>query len=244
MAVRLGFAVASALEPDVLLLDEVLAVGDGAFKFKCYRRMDDLLKKSAVIFVTHDMPQLSRICSKALVLKHGSEFFQGVTCQGVEAYHTVNKDVGLEIEKMCKVYHPVRSFAIVNFPCEIESQSRLSFGIEISSEEPIGAVTLRIDLKNQSGAFAASCLVPSEDFDVFIEKGENFWEIRILSLPLKPGSYLFGISFSDQSGALIAVSSGEYDICVRGGYVGIVPDCQLIVSDWNKSQEQNAEDAF
>ncbi len=59
MQVRLNFAIASALDPDVLLLDEVLAVGDAAFRDKCYHRIANLRRKAAVVFVSHNMEQIS-----------------------------------------------------------------------------------------------------------------------------------------------------------------------------------------
>jgi lipopolysaccharide transport system ATP-binding protein len=55
MVVRLGFAVASSLEPDILLLDEVLAVGDAEFRAKCYHRISQLRNRAAVVFVSHSM---------------------------------------------------------------------------------------------------------------------------------------------------------------------------------------------
>jgi lipopolysaccharide transport system ATP-binding protein len=71
MQVRLGFSVASALEPDVLLLDEVLAVGDAGFKSKCFNRIGKLLEQCAVVFVTHSMHQLYRIADSVMVLDKG-----------------------------------------------------------------------------------------------------------------------------------------------------------------------------
>jgi len=71
MRVRLGFAVAAQMEPDVLLIDEVLAVGDVGFSIKCLNKISELLKKCAVIYVSHSMPQVGKICNKAIHLRHG-----------------------------------------------------------------------------------------------------------------------------------------------------------------------------
>jgi lipopolysaccharide transport system ATP-binding protein len=71
MRVRLGFAVAAQMEPDILLIDEVLAVGDVGFRAKCLARMAELLKKSAFIFVSHSMPQVARISTGVMHLHHG-----------------------------------------------------------------------------------------------------------------------------------------------------------------------------
>jgi lipopolysaccharide transport system ATP-binding protein len=72
MKVRLGFAVAAQMEPDVLIIDEVLAVGDVAFRMKCYNKITSLLSKTAIIFVSHSMPQISKLCTKSILLSSGS----------------------------------------------------------------------------------------------------------------------------------------------------------------------------
>jgi lipopolysaccharide transport system ATP-binding protein len=71
MKVRLGFAVAAQMEPDVLIIDEVLAVGDVAFRMKCYNTITSLMKNTAIIFVSHSMPQVSKICTSAILLNRG-----------------------------------------------------------------------------------------------------------------------------------------------------------------------------
>lgn len=72
MAVRLGFAIASSLTPDILLLDEVLAVGDTDFRIKCLNRMARLRPNCVTIFVSHDASLVARICNKILYLENGS----------------------------------------------------------------------------------------------------------------------------------------------------------------------------
>ena len=72
MQVRLGFAVAAVLvKPDILLLDEVLAVGDMAFRTRCFNAIGKIQKDSAVIFVSHLMPQVARICTHSVLLHKG-----------------------------------------------------------------------------------------------------------------------------------------------------------------------------
>jgi len=87
MAVRLGFAVAASIVPDILLIDEVLAVGDISFVFKCLNRISEILPRCAVIFVSHSMPFVSRICTSVLVLEHGKEKYAGTDVpRGIELY--------------------------------------------------------------------------------------------------------------------------------------------------------------
>ena len=71
MKVRLGFAVAAQLEPDVLLVDEVLAVGDVGFRIKCYNEIYRIMENAAVIFVSHSMPQVGKVCTSGILMKGG-----------------------------------------------------------------------------------------------------------------------------------------------------------------------------
>ncbi len=78
MYVRLAFSVAAHLEPDILIVDEVLAVGDLQFQRKCLGRMEELSGAGrTVLFVTHNMDALASLCNKGIVLEHGSISFSG-----------------------------------------------------------------------------------------------------------------------------------------------------------------------
>jgi lipopolysaccharide transport system ATP-binding protein len=88
MAVRLGFAVTSQMEPDILLVDEVLAVGDVGFRTKCLARMGELLNKTASIFVSHSMPQVARVATNFLHLDHGqTRVHTGSIAQAMDSYY-------------------------------------------------------------------------------------------------------------------------------------------------------------
>ena len=73
MSVRLGFSIATSVDADVLIVDEVLAVGDLAFQRKCFDRMEDLIKrrKKTVLLVSHNIRQVERLCSRVILLDHG-----------------------------------------------------------------------------------------------------------------------------------------------------------------------------
>ena len=88
MKVRLGFSVAAHLNPDLLLIDEVLAVGDIGFRIKCYNKIANLLKDTAIIFVSHSMPQMAKISDTILLMNKGEEAFFGKNVsRGIEAYY-------------------------------------------------------------------------------------------------------------------------------------------------------------
>jgi ABC-type polysaccharide/polyol phosphate transport system ATPase subunit len=87
MYARLGFAVAAHVDPDVLLVDEVLAVGDYAFQEKCHARMDQLRGSgTALVFVSHNFESVRRVCDRGLVMYQGGEVFQGSAADAVVAY--------------------------------------------------------------------------------------------------------------------------------------------------------------
>lgn len=89
MRVRLGFAVAAQMEPDILLIDEVLAVGDVGFTIKCLTRIAELLKQCAVIFVSHSMPQIGKICTSAMLMQHGQTMLHSADISEIiQAYYS------------------------------------------------------------------------------------------------------------------------------------------------------------
>lgn len=90
MTARLGFAVAAHVDPDVLLIDEVLAVGDYAFRMKCYARMNELRERGAsLIFVSHNMEDVRRVCDRGLVMYAGAKAFAGTAAEAVAEYANV-----------------------------------------------------------------------------------------------------------------------------------------------------------
>ncbi len=97
MYLRLAFAVAAHLEPDILLIDEVLAVGDMAFQKKCLGKMDDVTKKGrTVIFVSHNMQAISQFCKSTILLNNGKIELQGPTSRVVKQYLSSGSDHSAE----------------------------------------------------------------------------------------------------------------------------------------------------
>ena len=98
MKVRLGFAVAAQMEPDILIIDEVLAVGDLGFILKCFKTIDTILPHTAVIFVSHNMPMVSRICTQIILMERGCTQFQGDDVgKAIDLYYTrfVNNEANI-----------------------------------------------------------------------------------------------------------------------------------------------------
>jgi homopolymeric O-antigen transport system ATP-binding protein len=88
MHARLGFALAVNLNPDVLLVDEVLAVGDEAFQQKCTDQIDKFRAQGkTIIFVSHSADAVKKICDRACVLDHGRVVFLGKSAEAIDRYH-------------------------------------------------------------------------------------------------------------------------------------------------------------
>ena len=87
MYVRLAFAVAAHLDPEILLVDEVLAVGDAEFQRKCLGKMHEASERGrTVVFVSHNMLTVQRLCTRAYVIDHGGIVAQGTAAQAVTEY--------------------------------------------------------------------------------------------------------------------------------------------------------------
>jgi lipopolysaccharide transport system ATP-binding protein len=194
MTVRLGFAIATAMNPDVVLLDEVLAVGDMSFRSKCYERIGKIIKDTAVIFVTHDMTQVLRICDKAIVLKNGQVVFQGESEGAIEEYQRLNDQ---PFESSLVLRMGVRAFRchVLNDPVEYGGKARLRLEFETESKLDVGFSLL--SLSSVPGTFDAQCEITNEIRS--IPAGHSSYELEIGPIFLRKRSYYVSISVSDRS---------------------------------------------
>ncbi len=98
MFARLAFACAINVEPDILIVDEVLSVGDMAFQLKCFKKFEEFKKKGkTILFVTHNISDIIRNCTRTIILKEGEKVFDGSVKDGVELYKKII--VGIEENK-------------------------------------------------------------------------------------------------------------------------------------------------
>jgi lipopolysaccharide transport system ATP-binding protein len=101
MYVRLAFAVAAHLEPEILLVDEVLAVGDIAFQKKCMGKMGDVSRAGrTIILVSHNMAAINLLCSRCVLLEHGRIAFDGSTAAATARYYADSMKIGARGEDL------------------------------------------------------------------------------------------------------------------------------------------------
>jgi ABC-type multidrug transport system ATPase subunit len=105
MFVRLGFAVAVHCEPDILLVDEILSVGDLSFQNKSLRRLAELRKKAhAVVFVSHNLEHVRNLCDRVMILNSGKQVFLGNTHEAILKYHEVIRQKRLAAIKKTETF--------------------------------------------------------------------------------------------------------------------------------------------
>ena len=93
MRARLGFSIATVVEPEILILDEVLSVGDAKFRKKCEKKMQGMFDHGVtVLFVSHSLAQVKRLCNKAILLEHGELIAQGDINEVAEIYDSMLND--------------------------------------------------------------------------------------------------------------------------------------------------------
>ena len=92
MRARLGYSIAAFLNPDLLLMDEVLATGDIAFRAKCYAHLEKLMSQgTSIIIVTHMMGRIARACNRFVIMDQGRKFYDGEVDEGLRRYHDLMK---------------------------------------------------------------------------------------------------------------------------------------------------------
>ena len=220
MKVRLGFAVAMATNPEIVLLDEVLAVGDAKFKVKSLKMMKEYISNKTVIFVSHSMDNIREVCQRVLVLDHGKIIFDGETENAIECYNEINRSVNVRTAKSTLISRNVkRGFAELQ-AVEVASASILNYEHEIiktalKGERIIIKCLLRI-IKNLGNLYVRILIKKimlqkfNEIMDEFIIKipkkdlAENDKEVRVSfnTANLRAGNYSIQIipEFENQPG--------------------------------------------
>jgi lipopolysaccharide transport system ATP-binding protein len=197
MQVRLGFAVASSLEPHILILDEVLAVGDYAFRIKCLNRVSELIRNTAVLFVSHSTDLVRRICSKVLYLNQGKMVQLGDVD---EAIHSYESDT-METESEGYVHPTIRDPKLITPAKEVAF--RQPFRMQLSCESTVDhrRLAIRVHFGALSGESAAEWC--SADYGQFydLKAGEvTAMDIEISSMAMRPGVYYLSYALTSDDG--------------------------------------------
>ena len=198
MTVRLGFAVATTLDPDVLILDEVLAVGDAAFRAKCYARISAIASKAAIIFVSHNMEQVTQVCSKGILLESGTVHFYGDSIQAADIYSNLaSKHQGPPEEN--EHVSQIVKFINVDLSKYIEYGGNIDINLEILLEKKVKNADLHISLSNMSRQVVSRVYTKLTQNSFGLHSGLNIINAKIGPNYLSGGVYTISIALLDQS---------------------------------------------
>ena len=198
MYVRLAFSVAAHLEPEILMVDEVLAVGDVAFQKKCLGRMGDVARQGrTVLFVSHNLSAVALLCKSVIVLEHGRVKTIGTADRAIAEYLTSMVDHGFNLEKLDRIprrdeslHREVEfmSLALEDFPAKlIPADSDLALSITLKGRETVDDFSFYVRISEATGAPVGSCLGATMHS---IQEGEVArYRLQLPNPRLAPGRY-------------------------------------------------------
>jgi lipopolysaccharide transport system ATP-binding protein len=216
MYVRLAFAVAAHLEPEILLVDEVLAVGDIAFQKKCLGKMGDVARAGrTVVLVSHNMAAINALCSRCVILNQGGVEFDGSTDAATERYYSgsIAIDDGADLTNRFRegsgkakfaslVVTPVDSFGRQT---EVgESGHDFSFQVELHCDEDVSYANVAVILFDSSGYRIIDANLGQKGEFVTLKAGQNLRaEFLLREVLLRPGKYFVGLWVGREGGETI-----------------------------------------
>jgi lipopolysaccharide transport system ATP-binding protein len=197
MKVRLGFAVAAQMEPDVLIIDEVLAVGDVAFRMKCYKRILELIENTAVIFVSHNLGQILRVCTFGMTMNYGEMKYIGDLSKAITIYEEQYLNIKIQDIKSDESIKKVAYIESIDLTDEngiikneFSTGDNVCLNIKLVSKVAILKSRLRICLESINigplGGFSSPL---SNIFIDLLPNTQKEIKVLIKNIPLQIGSY-------------------------------------------------------
>ena len=199
MKVRLGFAIAAQIEPDILIIDEVLAVGDVGFRGKCLNKISEVMKSAVVILVSHSMPQINRYCNRAILMDGGLLAVDGNPNDAIKRYfdhfspESGNAFVNPGNELLKAYCNGKKLDREKTVEVEFNSKVNLSFKVKIGPE--ILYPRCKINILNRDLMVVATLLSP--EYSLVNDNYEFQFGVQFGPLILTPGDYKMSINISD-----------------------------------------------
>lgn len=207
MKVRLGFAVAAQMEPDILLIDEILAVGDMGFILKCFNRMDELLQKTTMILVSHNIPQIARMATQVLLMDKGDVVLHTSNVpEAISEYYKRHKTIignykGTEKAELLEVRIISNGVSygrddniVINFGDD------LNLEIEILCKEKVYNPSLYLAFYDKAQRGFAEIMNFHEHIQISELKGKATFSVSIPKVPFSQGGYSISVVLSEMDG--------------------------------------------
>ncbi len=250
MKLRLGFAVAAHLEPEILVVDEVLAVGDAAFQKKCLGKMSDVADSGrTVLFVSHNMAAVENLCSRGIILNRGQVSFDGKTSKAIEHYMlSLQSETTVPLRDRINRrgngairFTDVQLASIDDVPLEFVSSGQtfnIKLGYEVMMPSDVNNVRVGVTCYNQMGVaiFSQHTRLAGKEFIDIPQSGE--FVCKIEDLPLPPSTYLLEIVVKANENLADFVQNATQIHVMEGDFLqsGRIPTAKeglvLIRGDW------------
>lgn len=210
MYVRLAFSVAAHLEPEILLVDEVLAVGDVSFQKKCLGKMDNVSKEGrTIIFVSHNMNAMQRLCAKSILLDHGQLVEYDDTANVIKRYLAASSSTAspgnwINLSDVSRAGTQKVQFAAVSYTslnetvgCQPYADGPLEVSLDLISDSARSIGSVAVTIFDRYGTKLVNADTASFGKLLSLEPGHNTVQLKINQLHLNPGIYTLGLWVAD-----------------------------------------------
>jgi lipopolysaccharide transport system ATP-binding protein len=205
MNARLGFAIAAHLDPDVLLIDEVLSVGDVSFQAKCIARMQGLLKDGVpLVYVSHNLTAVVDLCNRAVLIDRGVVRFDGRPAEAVAEFRRYRPEPTATADT-ASAESPIRITGVQLLHPAGESSPLFVTGRPITirvsyhANRPVEHPQVAIDIHNVEGVYCAGINTRMDNCDLGHVNGDGHIDLVIPKLSLLPGAYSVSVGILDAS---------------------------------------------
>lgn len=216
MRVRLAFAVAAHLEPDILVVDEVLAVGDADFQKKAIGKMKDISGKDGrtVLFVSHNMVAVKNLCNRGLVLESGMIVYEGTADECVsfylnnkesEKYKTlpISFNAGKILDFKVLDCHEVGFNLFVGESC--------SFYLSLYIDKPLDKkINIRYQIFDQNEKLVTTLNAFHHNVNCVLKQSKQHFTCKISKLLISPGQYFFGLQIIDLNHKIVLFQNDNF----------------------------------
>ncbi|MBN2063464.1 MAG: ABC transporter ATP-binding protein [Sedimentisphaerales bacterium] len=202
MRVRLGFSIAAHLHPDILLVDEVLAVGDLAFQAKCRNKIAEMVKNgTAIILISHNMHHIANLCSRTIVIHKGTVLFHGNTSLAIDKYRSCGYTYGLiELGGHHARVSEVSVLNINGIPCQtFNTGESLVIRISIECDSIINNPIIALGLMTTEGQAIASMRTDSDNICLGSSKLFSI-NLTVKEIIFSPGIFYIDITLLHNNG--------------------------------------------
>lgn len=198
MLARLGFSVAIHTQPDILLVDEVLAVGDLNFAIKCYRKISEFRNQGGTIFlVSHNPYAIRTNCDRAIWIERGQIRELGTANDVCGAYEQFSARADTTVAEQRYLDKSLKIIK-VSFPSGIQSGDAFPVEIEIDATRPIESPILGVTISNVTAQILVSNTSLTDHVPLTIKKGHNKIRVNYGQLPLVRGTYYISLIVAEQ----------------------------------------------